>query len=255
MAVIVSAGPNPYGGTFVELFASGGTAPYVWRAFPTGADDYVVPPTTSQPNGSATFDGYAPLGRPILYRATDSTGATGEAVTELVDPGSALLSDALDPNRVAAVTVVDQLPNAWQGRSVWFDILDRRDPFVAVAPLRLRDGTITLRVSGVDERRALLALLETGNPLVLRSACTEAVDDVVLLPMSVDESLVLDDDKSGPRDVAITYQAVTRDLGPYYPDPEWRWADVVADPRHPSWTALVASYASWADVVANVRKP
>jgi hypothetical protein len=255
MALVVVADPSPYGATFVELAVSGGVAPYTWQAFPTSGDPYTVPATITNPSGNLTVDGYAPLARPILYRATDSTGASGEATVELPDPGSAVLSDALDPARFMLVTVVDQLPNAWQARSVWFDVLDRRDPFVAVAPLRFRDGTLVVRVHGNDERRALLALLATGSPLVVRSACGDTLDDVVILPNEVAESLVVDKDKAGPRHVAITYQAVTRDLGPYFPDPEWTWSDVVADPRHPSWTALVASFASWSDVVANVRKP
>ncbi len=251
----VTAVPSPYGATFVELAASGGTAPYSWQAFPTGADPYTVPATVTNPNGNLTVDGYAPLARDILYRATDKVGQSGEAVTSLPDPGAAILSDALDPTRHLLVTVVDQLPNRWQGRSVWFDILDRRDPFVAVAPLRFRDGSLILRVAGNDDRRALLDLLATGSPLLLRSACLDNVDDVVALPLDVDESLIDSDDKGGPRLFTIAYQSVTRDLGPYMPDPSFVWSDVVADPRNASWSALVRGYATWSDVVSNIRQP
>lgn len=255
MALTASAGPNPFGGTYVELFAAGGTGPFTWHAFPTGGDDYAVPATITDPTGRDTFDGFAPLGRDVLYRVTDSTGATAEASATLTDPGVGVLSDATDPTRVVLVPVVDQLPNEWQGRSVWFDVLDRRDPFVAVAPLRFRNGELVVHVSGLDARRALMDLLAPGTPLVIRSACVENVDDAVILVSSVRETLVVEADKGGPRLWTLTYQAVTRDLGPYMPDPAWTWELVSQDSRLPSWTAFVASFASWSDAAANIRKP
>lgn len=255
MAITVNAAASPYGGTYVELTATGGTAPYTWRAFPTGGEDYTVPATMAVPDGRATVDGYAPFGRAILYRATDSTGAAGEAMVTLPDPPGPVLSDALDPNRFVRVPVIDQLPNAWDARSVWFDVLDRRDPFVAVAPLRFRNGELVVRVAGNDERTELMALLATGSPLVLRSPCSDALDDVVMLPSQVREALALTDDKTGPRTVTITYQAVTRDLGPYLPDPEWTWTDVLADDRLASWNVVRATFSTWDDMVSNVRKP
>jgi hypothetical protein len=255
MALTATAGPNPYGGTFVELFAAGGTGPYSWRAYPTGGDDYAVPATVNDPTGRVTVDGFAPLGRDILYRVTDSTGAAAEASATLTDPGVAVLSDATDPTRHVLVTVADQLPNEWEARSVWFDILDRRDPFVAVAPLRFRNGELVLLLSGTDARADLLALLAPGTPLVIRSACVSNVDDLVILPTRVREELVNETDKGGARLWTITYQAVTRDLGPYLPDPEWTWELVGMDSRLPSWTAFSATFATWSDAVANIRKP
>jgi hypothetical protein len=255
MALVVTATPSPYGGLYMEMSVSGGTAPYTWRAFPTGTDPYTVPATVTNPSGNLTVDGYAPFGRDILYRATDSTGAVGEAVAALTDPPGGVLSDALDPNRAVVLPVLDQLPNQWEARSVWFDVLDRRDPFVAVAPLRFRNGELVVRVDGNDQRQSVIDLLAPGNPLVFRSPCVSALDDVVMLPTSVREALVVEADKSGPRTVTITYQAVTRELGPYLPDPTWTWELVGLDSRLPSWTAFVDTFATWSDAVANVRKP
>jgi hypothetical protein len=256
VALSATVVPDPAAGLFFVLTAAGGTAPYRWQAFPNGGDAYTVPATVSDPTGRVTLDGFAPFGREVTYRVTDSTGDDVEVQATLPDPPSAVLSDAADPNRAEFVTVLDQLPNTWAARSVWFDVLDRRDPFVAAAPMRYRDGTIVLRVTGgTDDRRALLGMLTPGTPLVLRSPCHEAVDDVVILVTEVTEELSLESAKTGPRAWRLTYQAVTRDIGPYLPDPTWTWADLVADPRNPSWAAVVAGYATWADVTADVRGP
>lgn len=252
MAVTANAGVSPYG-PHVELSASGGTGPFTWRAFPTGGTDYAVPAVVTDPTGRTTWDGYAPLGRDVLYRVTDSLGAVGEAQVTVPDPGGGVLSDATDPNRWIAVPVMDQLPNEWEGRSVWFDVLDRRDPFVAVAPLRLRNGELVVRVVGNDQRTRLMDLLAVGTPILVRSSCSAALDDVVMLPITVRESLIVETDKDGPREVRIQYQAVTRDLGPYMPDPSWTWDDVAADPRLPSWDAFVATFATWDDAAGNIR--
>lgn len=255
MALTATATPDPVDGFYVVLSASGGTAPITWVAYPNGADSYTVPRSSTDATGRRTVDGTAPFGREVTYQARDAVGATVDVQVTLDDPPSAVLSDAVDPNLSLMVTVVDQLPNAWAARSVWFDVLDRRDPFVAVAPLRFRDGTITLRVDSSDDRRALLDLLTPGTPLVLRSPCHDNVDDVVLLPTQVGEELTDAGSKGMPRLWSITYQAVTRDLGPYLPDPTWTWQDVPADPRNGTWTQVVASYATWDDLLGNVRLP
>jgi hypothetical protein len=253
MALTATAVPDPGDGFYVVLTATGGTAPITWLAYPNGGDSYTVPRASSDPTGRTTVDGTAPFGREVTYQARDAAGDSVDVQVTLADPPSAVLSDAVDPNRALMVTVVDQLPNSWAARSVWFDVLDRRDPFVAVAPLRYRDGTLVLRVTTQDDRRSLLGLLTPGTPLVLRSPCHANVDDVVLLPTQVDESLT--GPKGLPREWSITYQAVTRDVGPYLPDPTWSWDDLVADPRNGSWSQVQASYATWDDVVANVRLP
>lgn len=255
MPITATATASP-DGTYVILTASGGVAPYVWTAYPTGLPAYPVPAADAYPDGSTTFDGFLPFGRSVLYQVRDATSAVDDTPPiTLPDPERSVLSDALDPTRSLAVTVVDQLPNEWQGRSVWFDVIDRRDPFVATAPMRLRGGTLALRTETADERLSLLALLADGSPLILRSPCHDAVDDVVMLADRVTESLIVESDKTGPRRFDVAYQAVTRELGPYVADPLWDWALLVADTRNPSWSVVGASFASWDDVVSNVRRP
>lgn len=256
MPITVTAHPS-VDGAYTVLEATGGVAPYTWTAFPAGRDSYTVPALSSVPSGQTTYDGMAPFGVAVVYQVRDSTPQSEDSAPHtLPDLAGAVLSDALDPTRWVLLPLVDQLPNEWQPRSVWFDVLDRRDPFVATAPMRLRNGQLVLRTDDQAQRVALLALLADGAPLVLRTACADAVDDVVLLPVeSVREDLVMAEDKGGPRLFTITYQAVTRELGPYLPDPSWTWTDVVADPRDPTWTAVVAGFATWSDLVSNIRKP
>lgn len=255
MPLTATATPDDVLGTFMRLQASGGVGPYSWLAFPNGTPSYVVPPTATDPTGAQTVDGLAPFGRNVTYQVRDSAGASFDIDAALPDPPSSVLSDALDPGRVAFVTVVDQLPNEWAPRSVWFDVLDRRDPFVAVAPLRLRNGTIVLRTTTSQARRELFDLLTPGRPLVLRSPCHDAVDDLTILPTGVTEELTVETAKAGARHWSLTYQAVSNELGPYLPDPTWTWQTLTADPRNPSWDLVVAGYATWDDARTNVRRP
>jgi hypothetical protein len=256
MPFTINATPDAAEGLFTRLTASGGLAPYRWTATPNGLSSYPVPATTSDPTGASTLDGRAPFGIEVTYQCTDATGASLFDSATLPDPPGPVLSDALDPNRSAFVTIVDQLPNEWAARSVWFDVLDRRDPFVALAPMRLRNGVIVLRTdAGNDNRRVLFDLLTPGGPLVLRAPCHDAVDDLTLLVTDVSEDLTIPDAKTGSRLWRLTYQAVSNELGPYLPDPEWTWDELVADPRNPSWTTVKASFSTWDDLAGNIRKP
>lgn len=255
MPITATAAPSA-DGTYVILTASGGVAPYVWTAYPAGLDAYPVPASDAYPDGGTTFDGLLPFGRSVLYQVRDATSVIDDTPPiTLPAPERSVLSDALDPTRNLPVTVNDQLPNEWEARSVWFDVLDRRDPFVAVAPLRLRSGILSLRIETSADRLALLALLAPGTPLVLRSPCHDAIDDVVILPARVREQLANSDSKTGPRTFDVEYQAVTRELGPYVSDPDWTWSLLVADVRNPSWSVVAASFESWDAVVSNVRRP
>jgi hypothetical protein len=255
MPLTATATPDAVLGTYMVLRATGGTAPYSWTAYPNGGTAYTVPRTVADPTGATTVDGLAPLGREVTYQVRDSAGASFDVTAQLPDAPSAVLSDALNPDRALFVTVLDQLPNEWAARSVWFDVLDRRDPFVALAPMRFRNGTIVVRTVTADERRDLFDMLTPGGPLVLRSPCAAAVDDLTILVNQVSEELTVESAKTGPRSWSLTYQAVSSELGPYLPDPDWDWDGVVSDPRNPSWDVVAASFTSWDDLVTTTRKP
>lgn len=208
----------------VRLSIAGGTPEYVVDAAPAGdRAAYRVRSVYSTVPGDASarvaLDGDVPLNVPTQWVVTDRTGAQASSAVLAVASDTPILADALDPSNAVPVVVVSQPPNEWAARSVWWDVLGQREPFASIAPMRLRNGELVLRVDGSVQRAALMAVMQAGHPVVLRSTCPDAVDDLTLLPETVREQLLLDDAPTGPRHVAITYQAVTRELGPYAVDP------------------------------------
>lgn len=223
MALTITALVDP-ATKHVRLTITGGAPEYVVDAAPAGdRAAYRVRSVFSKVAGDTTariaLDGDVPLNVPTQWVVTDRTGAQASSPVLTVDSAHPILADALDPSNAQPVVVVSQPPNTWEARSVWWDVLGQREPFASIAPMRLRSGELVLRVEGGVQRAALMAVMQSGHPVVLRSVCPDAVDDLTLLPEQVAESLVLDDSPSGARNVTIRYQAVTRELGPYAVDP------------------------------------
>jgi hypothetical protein len=252
MALTITATVDPTSYA-VRLTITGGTPDYVVDAAPAGdRAPYRVRSTYStvpgDPSARVALDGDVPLNTPTQWVVTDRTGATAQTTVVEVSSTVSVLADALDPDRSVAVTVVSQPPHEWAARSVWWDVLGQREPFASIAPMRLRAGELVLRVEGSAQRRALMDVMVGGSPLVLRSACPDAVDDLVLLPESVRESLVLDDAPTGPRHVAIQYQTVSRELGPYTVDAGRTYAQVVTEQS--TYATVLAVYPDYAALLA-----
>lgn len=200
----------------VKVSGSGGTAPYVADAYPTGRDTYRVRGTWTNVSGTySTLDPEVPLNTATQYVVTDSLGVQGSTTLATVTSTVHVLSDATDPTLFIEPIVVAQPPNRWDGRTTWWNVLGRRDPFVSVAPLQLRSGDLVLRTDTPAERLALVKLLTPGTPLLLRSPIPANTDDVTMAVASVAEDLLLRDEPDGARHWSITYQAVTRELGPW----------------------------------------
>lgn len=218
----------------VRLTITGGTPEYVVQAAPGGDRlPYTVrstySPLSGDPTGRVAVDGDAPLNTPVQYVVTDKAGDQAQTAVVTVASDLPVLADAMDPSRAMAVLVVSQPPNTWEARSVWWDVLGQREPFVSVAPLRLRSGDVVFRVASLAERTQLVSIMASGHPLVLRSTCPDAVDDVIMLPATVEDALVMDDAPGGPRNVTVSYQAVARELGPYVLDPGRSYASLPAE--------------------------
>lgn len=219
MALTITADVEPTS-LAVLLTIAGATDPTRLHvdAFPQGGAAYRVRTMlTPVAGGVAAMDGDASFGVPISYVVTDevnaATAATAAPIT--VTSTEPMLADALNPSSAVRVVVKSQPPNTWEARSVWWDILGSRAPFVSVAPMRYRNGDLVLYVASADERDAVIRVLASGSPFVLRTPCGDAVDDVIGLPATITEDLVLEADATGPRLLTITYQAVARELGPY----------------------------------------
>jgi hypothetical protein len=234
----------------VRLTITGGTPDYVVTAEPGGGRaPYTVRSTfAGMPgDGSARIavDGGVPLNVPTTYRATDRDGRQAWSSSVLVPSSSSVLSDALDPSRVLDVAVVSQPPNSYAARSVWWDVLGGVAPFASLAPMRLRAGDLVLYTATPATRYALRTLLLTGNPLVLRTACPDAVDDVTMLVSEGVESLALDDAPAGGRLWTLTYQALSAEqLGPYVLDPARTYAQLPLE--HDTYAATLAAFATYA---------
>jgi hypothetical protein len=201
----------------VQLVAAGNSGPVTWwRATGARVDEVGT--------GNPLVDNGPPLNLPLTYYATDSAGtvvADPVTVTSAVPLLSSTLYGGVQP-----VVILSQPPLTWEGRSVWHPVIDRPDPLVSVWPASYPSGTLTLRMADSGVRRALLGLLEAGDPLLLRSTCPDAVDDMVMLPLRWSDPLVSDSNPTGPRRLVVEYQAVTRPTT-WLPGPDRTYALVL----------------------------
>lgn len=247
MALSVTAAVDPVL-MLVRLTVTGGTAPYVVDAAPSGGRaGYRVRSAfgtvAGAPSTRTATDGDVPLNTDVLYVATDALGAQANSNSVILAASLGVLSDATNPNVLVPVTVVRQLPNEWSARSVWWDVLGATAPFASVAPMRLRAGDILIRTDGPTERAGLLDLLATGNPFVLRTPWPDTVDDVVGLIEQLREEPVLEDDQAGARHFTLAYQAVSRQLGIYTDDTGRTYALLPVEAA--TYTALLGLYGSY----------
>jgi hypothetical protein len=199
------------------------------------------------PLGSAQtiIDRWVPLGVPVSWYWAGGGGIQQTAPLTVDDSRGPVLTSAVGSGMLHVV-VVSQPPLRWEARSVAHDILYRPDPVVTVAPARYHSATMRLHLPDTGQRANVRALLARGEPLILRTTCRDAVDDVTFLPLRWTEELVAESRKSGPRWVDIEYQAVMDDPSKYGPLPPWSWAALEA--AVDSWEAVEASWATWADV-------
>jgi hypothetical protein len=194
-----------------------------------------------------TIDRWAPLGVPLLYYWQDADGlqVASDPITLVAD--RPVLSSATGSG-FALVTVVTQPPLRWEARSVAHDVLYRPEPVVTVAPARYHSATLRLHVADMVARIGLRALLARGEPLILRTMCGDAVDDVTFLPLRWTEELVSASRPAGARWMDIEYQAVMDNPTAYRPLPDWSWEALEA--AYESWAAVEAAYATWDQVEA-----
>lgn len=238
----------------VRFDVTGGAGPFILTAYPTGSPSYVVRTMwTLDANVWHAIDGDIPIDVPTSYTVTDTaTGATAATGAVTVSSASPVLSDALDPTRTVRIPVVSQTPDEWQARSVWWDVLGTRAPFVSVAPLRYRNGDLVLYVADRTERDAALAVLTSGSPFVLRTPCRDRVDDIIGLPERVSADTVVNGEESGPFTVTITYQAVARELGPYVGQGGRTYAVALAESA--TYDVVLSTFASFRDWLAGVPR-
>lgn len=210
--------------------------------------DYQVP--LSDPSHGVT--------RLVTYNVTAFTasgsataGVTGAAV---VYP-NARLDDSERTGVGMDVVVADQSPQSWQPRTVFYDVLDRDDPVVAMQTARLRAGQLRLLTATQGERVQLRDLVRGGAPLLLRTTNPDRAEDTMFVALDVtsEDRTELD----ARRLWTISYQAVAIDQGAYSPPPTRTYATALADSRFPTYVSMVSydgptdvAYATYAAYLA-----
>ena len=190
-------------------------------------------------DGPALIDHTPPLNETINYYAQDDSD-TAYANGIVVESDYPILTSTMHGDAVE-VTVLDQPPLEWTGRSVAHPILNDPEPRVSVAPASFPRGTLVLYMRSRQERQVLMRMLVMGDPLSLRSTCLEAVDTVVFLPEAWRDPLASESNKAGPRHLEIDFQAVQQ-APESYPPPVLRdYGDILAEGAY-QW-----HFDTWAD--------
>lgn len=174
-----------------------------WTRVDTGAESGSALAAATIGTGTVVRDAMPPLGRLVYY--TNSAGETTNTV--LVSSSQPILYNPVTGEHLA-LTVVSQPPTTWVGRSTWYPILDRIDPVSVTGKPLYGRGDLVVHLPGRGARAKLQRLLFDGSPLVLRTPCPYAVDDMVFVVEQWSDELVSAAAPSGPRLVSITYQAV-----------------------------------------------
>lgn len=209
------------------LTITGHVGAVVITATPDIGPAYTVRQTgTGSPDPLAVIDYEVPLRTRVYYSVVDSADNVATAVLSEVPVDGCVLSSTFSPGNSARVRVVEDAPHSLEARSAWFDVIGRRDPLVSVDVMRYRSGRLTFYVLGNAQRSAVLGLMFPGDPLLLRTSFPERVDDVIFLPLNVDEDPLVDN--TGGRTIAVDYQAVTRPIGPHPGSTVWTYTALEA---------------------------
>ena len=226
----------------VRATASGAVGTVEWVRDESGRQTFVGA-------GTDIVDRMVPLNTEVIYVATDDT-ATAQSAPITVDSTHPVLASTMY-GTTHQVTVIAQQPNSWRARSVWHPVLDRTDgPVVSIFEAEWREGNMTLALADRNERHDLIDLLMNGDPLILRSACPDKVDDLTILPLEWSDPYVVDGQWGSGQRLQIRYQSVTDEPPAYMPPPAWTYDDVLIE--HATYSEVLGTYATYADLLAKV---
>jgi hypothetical protein len=234
--ISVSVTPDNRTATAV-LTITGHSGAVTITATPDRGPAYTVRQTgTGSPPSLVVVDYEVPLRTRVYYSVVDAADNVGAVVLDEVAVDGCVLSSTFTPTNSTTVRVVEDAPHSLEARSAWYDVIGRRDPLVSVDVMRYRSGSLSLYVRGNAQRSAVLSLFYPGDPLLLRTSLPERVDDMIFLPLNVDEDPAVDN--TGGRVFSIDYQAVTRPIGPHPGSTVW------------TYTALASFVAAYVDVLS-----
>lgn len=218
----------------VKLTAANASGTVTWLRRVGGRDHNIG-------TGATVWDYSPPLNRPITYIATDDTSsAVTQQVTVAAD--GPILSSTISPIAYP-VTVVDYRPLRGIAATVWHPVLGRNDPVVTIHPALYPSGLLRLYMATATVRVQLIELLTLGEPLVLRTTCTDRVDNMTFVMTEWEDPFVNDRRKGPPAYLDITFQQVTDEIGAPIPIPDRTYQTWVDD--HPTYQALFDAYPDY----------
>lgn len=241
--------PTVYG---YRLDAAGAVGAPVWYRSAYWSDGRFSNQTIG--TGVQIHDLMVPLdGATVTYTAIDGADIAEATVAPPSIPTPVIGLIGYPEIAAAEVIVESSREQNVAGRPIFHDVLDRNEPFVETQRPIERTGQMTLRLThtgGVFPGTMLTrlrAMLRFGGIMMLRTLCTDRVEDLVFVFTSWSEQQIGDGNEHGPsRKVVIDWRAV---------DPLWGaeismstrvWGMVPSE--FPSWTAVVAGVPTWGDL-------
>lgn len=197
----------------VRLETTGAVGRVDWYRRRAGAETHI-----GAVDGDGVLWDYKPeLGLTYEYVAVDDVDSVTSPPVSITSSHPILSSTTSAIAR--RVTVVEYRPYRGDGRSVWHPVLGRNDPLVTIHPALYPQGTLRLWAADNDERLALIDMLRLGEPLHLRTTCSERLDSMHLLMLSWSDPFPNDRRRSGPCYIDIEFQAMSDTPGIVPPDP------------------------------------
>lgn len=210
--------------------------------------DVRYPPVTSAAGIIADFE--AQPGQPHTYSLSGGTVTVTPNPDQACD--GALLVHPTDPTLSLKVKVRDDNPNEWDAPGTLHEVMGQRAPLVTHTQRTYHTGTLVFWTPWAT-RPQVIALFEDGTPILVNPPTCCPLEYEWTWGRLVAEKI----DPTGSSGIWWTYDYNRVGIPAGYvtrPDvlPN-TWAGVNAEPSEPTWTALVANHATWADVVTTVH--
>jgi hypothetical protein len=187
-------------------------------------------------------DNEATLTGPILYTVQDG-GAGASVTTALNVDGQVWLTVPVAPGKSLQVELNTNAQTTRASLSTVHEVIDRADPIVTLAPLKLRTGTLELWCSTYEQGRALEQLYDRGDVVQLR----QDVPGLDMYHVTTQTSLTPASDTSPRRwFLGVDFQEVAYPLGNQVGTLGWDFNDVAA--AYSTFTAVQVTYATFNDL-------
>jgi hypothetical protein len=187
-------------------------------------------------------DSEAPFGVPVRYALESDPTVTAVARLDIDVPW---LTHPLSPFLSVPCVVDDDAEWTYPGRTYTYDVIDRAEPVYTWYRRSTRSGTVSVSYETTAQRSAIVEVLETGAPLLVRyPASYEQFPSVYI--GTAEARVVPRGVGSRAGQVQIDYVVVSAPPSSVAsPSAIWKWEDV--PPVFPTWADLVAGIGTWTD--------